>query len=109
MESTNENVLDEEDLFRLVDGSETPPPSADAGAVRKYNLRCYMALAAIVLAIDPKLLYLIGDPTDPAEVWKKLQDTFQKKTWANKLHLKRKLYSMKLKEGDSLQLHLKFH
>ena len=40
-------------------------------------------------------------------MWQKLQDTFQKKTWANKLRLKRKLYNMKLKAGDSLQLHLK--
>ena len=96
-----------EDLFRLVDGSEIPPSSSDAGALRKYNSRRDKALATIVLAVDPKLLYLIGDPTDPVDVWKKLQDTFQKKTWANKLRLKRKLYNMKLKEGDSLQLHLK--
>ena len=41
MESTSENVayLMKEDLFRLVDGSESPPPSVDAGAVCKYNLR----------------------------------------------------------------------
>ena len=99
--------LMKEDLFRLVDGSESPPPSADAGAVRKYNLHCDKALANIVLAIDPKLLYLIGDPTDRAEVWQKLQNTFQKKTWVNELRLKRKLYNMKLKAGDSEQLHLK--
>jgi hypothetical protein len=42
-------------------------------------------LATIVLAVDPSLLYLIGEPEDPAVVWKKLQDQFQKTTWANKL------------------------
>ena len=99
--------LMKDDLFRLVDGSETPPPSADTGAIRKYNSRRDKALALIVLAIEPKLLYLIGDPTDPADLWIKLKDTFQKKTWANKLRLKRKLYNMKLKPGESLQLHLK--
>ena len=46
--------LMKEDLFRLVDGSESPPSSADAGAVRKYNLRRDKALATIVLAIDPQ-------------------------------------------------------
>ena len=96
-----------ENLFRLVDGSETAPPSTDVDDYQKYCLRRDKALATIVLAIDPKLLYLIGDPTDPAVVWQKLQDTFQKKTWANKLRLKRRLYNMKLKPGDSLQLHLK--
>ena len=40
-------------------------------------------------------------------VWKKLADQFQKKTWANKLKLRRKLYSMRLKDGKSVQEHIK--
>lgn len=39
--------------------------------------------------------YLVGDPMDPQVVWRKLADQFQKKSWANKLELKRKLFSMK--------------
>ena len=54
------------------------------------------ALAIIVLAVDPSLLYLLGDPEDPAAVWKKLSGQFQKKTWANKLSLRKKLFTMKL-------------
>ena len=37
-------------------------------------------------------------------MWKKLSEQFQKKTWANKL---RKLYSLKLKDGDSVHKHIK--
>ena len=37
---------------------------------------------------------------------KKLWDQFQKKMWANKLVLRRRLYSLKLKEGDSVQEHI---
>ena len=55
----------------------------------------------------PSLLYLIGDPDDPGVVWKKLADQFQKKTWAKKLALRRRLYSLKLKEGDSVHNHIK--
>lgn len=40
------------------------------------------------------MLYLIGDPEDPIVVWQKLANQFQKKTWANKLELRRKLYSL---------------
>ena len=65
------------------------------------------ALATIVLLVDPSLLYLIGDPDDPVVVWNKLADQFQKKTWANKLALRRKLYSLRLKDGDSVQEHVK--
>ena len=46
------------------------------------------ALATIVLAVEPKLFYLLRDPVDPTIVRKKLQDTFQKKSWANKLRSK---------------------
>ena len=34
-------------------------------------------------------------------------DQFQKKTRANKLALHRKLYSLRLKDGDSVQHHVK--
>jgi hypothetical protein len=57
--------------------------------------------------VEPSLLYLIGGPQDPVEVWKKLSDTFQKKTWANKLELRRKLHTLRLKDGESVQRHIK--
>ena len=97
--------LIKEDLWGIVNGSVTAP--ADAAALAKFNIKKDRALATIILAVDPKLLYLVGDPEDPMEVWKKLQDTFQKKTWANKLRLKKKLYGLKLSEGGELQDHLK--
>ena len=40
-------------------------------------------------------------------MWKKLGDQFQKKTWMNKLELRCKLYSLRLKDGDSVQEHVK--
>ena len=100
-------------LFSIVDGKEVAPTvTADAGATAQANLTKFearrdKALANIVLHIDPKLLYIIGDPTDPSKVWTKLQDTFQKKTWANKLRLRKKLYKMELKPQDDLNAHLK--
>ena len=60
-----------------------------------------------MLAVEPALLYLIGDPKDPGEVWKKLESQFQKKSWANKLALRRKLHSLRLRDGESVQEHIK--
>ncbi len=37
----------------------------------------------------------------------KLGDQFQKKSWANKLELRRRLYSLKLDEGGLVQAHIK--
>lgn len=61
----------------------------------------------IVLSIKLSHLYLIGNPNDPALVWKKLANHFQMKIWVNKLALKRRLYSLKLKEGNSVNRHIK--
>ena len=40
-------------------------------------------------------------------MWTKLQEQFQCKTWANKLQLRRKLFALKLKEGGSVNDHIK--
>ena len=100
--------LIKEGLYEFVDGTATPP-GADASAeqLSKYSIKKSRALAIIVLAIEAKLLYIVGDPVDPLVVWNKLRDTFQRKTWSNKLRLRRRLYGMKLKDGQNLQDHLR--
>ena len=71
-------------LWGIVSGTETAP--AEGGDRRsKFLARRDRALATVVLAIEPSLLYLIGDPEYSVAVWGKLQNQFQKKSWANKL------------------------
>ena len=53
------------------------------------------------------MLYLLDNPEDPIVAWKKLSDQFQKKTWANRLALRRKLHTLQLKDGESVQDHIK--
>ena len=93
-------------LWGIVSRAETPP---ETGSERhaKFITRRDRALAVIVLSVDPSLLYLLGDPTDPAAVWDKLSSQFQRKTWANRLALRRRLHSLKLKEAQSVQEHVK--
>lgn len=89
-------ALIKDGLWGIVSGTEAAPASG-AEAVAKFAWRKDKALATIVLAVDPSLLYLIGvDPKDPVVVWEVLANQFQRNTWANKLELKRKLFSMKL-------------
>ena len=84
-------------LWVIVAGNETTRPAEEAVCLSKFLANRKHAVAMIVLAIDPALFYLIGDPEDPVTVWKKLQDQFQKKTWANKLALRCKLHTLQLK------------
>ena len=90
-----------------MNGTETAPGQSQAERYAKYMSRRDRALATIVLSVEPTLLYILGEPEDSIVVWKKLSDQFQKKTWANKLELRRKLISLRLKEGESVQKHIK--
>ena len=94
-------------LWELVDGSETLADDANAETTSKFNKRRDRALAIIVLSIDPSLLYLLGDPKDTVVVWTVLSNQFQKNTWANRLTLRRRLHSIRLRDGDSVQEHVK--
>jgi hypothetical protein len=99
-------ALMKDGLWVIVNGTEARP--ADGGdAQGQFDKKRDKALAIIVLSIDPTQLYLIGEPADPIVVWQKLADLFQKKSWANKLHLKKRLYSLRLDEGGSMQEHIK--
>ena len=100
-------ALMKDGLWGIVNGTETPPDASQADNYAKFVIRRDRALAIIVLSVEPSLLYLLGDPEDPVTVWKKLSDQFQKKTWSNKLELRQKLYSLHLKEGESVQQHIK--
>lgn len=100
-------TLMKDGVWGIVSETELDPGDAEAEAHRKFMSRSDRALAIIVLSVEPSLLYLIGDPQDPVAVWKKLEAQFQKKSWANKLQLRRKLYSLQLKDEESVQEHVK--
>ena len=99
-------ALMREGLWGIVAGTEVAPGEGEDGH-GKFVSRRDKALAIVVLSVDPTLLYLIGEPTDPKAVWTKLADQFQKKTWANRLEMRRKLHSVRMKDGDSVQRHIR--
>lgn len=101
-------ALMKEGLWGIVEGTETAPDQeTQAERYAKLVQRRDRALGTIVLAIDPSLLYLLGEPKDPVEVWTALSEQFDRKTWANKLELRRRLFSLQLNTGDSVQEHIK--
>ena len=100
-------ALKKEGVWSIVNGAEAPPADdAEAKVLERYAARRDRALATIVLSVDPSLLYLLGNPDDPVAVWRKLEEQFQK-SWVNRLNLRRKLHSLRLKDGQSVQEHVK--
>ena len=98
-------ALIKEGYWSIVNKTETAPTNAEAR--QKFMTRRGKALALIGLTLDPSLLYLTGDEDDPCKVWETLQGQFQCKTWANKLQLRKKIITLKLKEGGSMNDHIK--
>ncbi len=96
-------ALVKEGLWKFVDGTQ-PAVREDEDGYAKYVEKRDSALAVVVLSIDPSLLYLIGEPDNPATVWMTLTEQFMKKSWANKLELRRKLHSL---VGNSVKNHIR--
>ena len=92
-------------LWGIVQGTEVAP--VDEVAVAKFNERQDKALAILGLSIDPTFLYLLDGIDDLKATWKKLHDQYCKKTWANKLELRKKVHSLRLNEGGSVQDHIR--
>ena len=72
-------LLMRDGLWGIVSRAETCPQEG-AEHHAKFITRRDCALATIVSSINPSLLYLLRDPTDPAAVWDKLSLHFQRKT-----------------------------
>ena len=91
-------ALIREGLWNIVTKKEVAPADETTKQYADFMARYNRTLATIVLTVDPTLLYLLEEPDSPVTVWEKLANQFQKKTWANKLILRRKLYVLRLKE-----------
>ena len=51
-------------------------------------------------------MYHVMDNTLPKEIWDMLEEQFMFKTLTRKLHLKQKLYGLKMQEGSDLTEHI---
>ena len=96
-----------EGLWDIVTKKEVTPADETTKQYTDFMARYNRMLATIILTVDMTLLYLIEEPDSSVTVWEKLANQFQKKTWANKLILRRKLYALRLKDGDSVHEHIK--
>ena len=94
-------------LWGYVDGSETLAEDADDAARRAFTQKAQKAFSTVVLAVSPSQLYLVTLCTKPKEAWDSLCGHFESSTLANKLFLKKKYFRSEMKEGTSIELHLK--
>ena len=94
-------------LWNLVDGSEVLASEATAAAAALFQSRLHKAFSTIVLAMDSAQLYLVTSCEEPKQAWDALKNHFERETLANKLLLKKQYFRSEMKEGTSVDQHLK--
>lgn len=95
-------VLIDKELWGVVGGSEARPQEND-GAWKKKDEK---ALATICLTIKDSELVHVRSCTTSADAWKKLGEVYETKSLARRLFLKRKLFTSRLEDGESMQEHI---
>ena len=81
--------------------------SDSEGAHSRYEKDKQKAMATVVMGIQSNLIYLVKSCTTQKDLWDTLKAQFERNTLANKLFLKRQYFTTKMKEGQSVQDHLK--
>ena len=82
-------ILEAKELWGHVDGTATNPTSSESGS---SNASAQSAFTKAQMKTK--------------EIWDKLKGRFERNTVGNKLFLKQKFFSLKMKDSDSLNEHL---
>nr|GEV17025.1 hypothetical protein [Tanacetum cinerariifolium] len=72
----------------------------------KYNSQDENAHSTILLSLSDEVLYEVVDEETDNGVWKKLEKLYMTKSLTNKLLLKERLFSLRMKKGATLKDHL---
>uniref|UniRef100_A0A1X7TJH6 Reverse transcriptase Ty1/copia-type domain-containing protein n=1 Tax=Amphimedon queenslandica TaxID=400682 RepID=A0A1X7TJH6_AMPQE len=72
-----------------------------------FRKRSQRALSNLVMSISSSLIYLITTCEDPKAAWDALKGHFERDLLVNKLMLKKRYFQMEMKEGTSVEAHIK--
>ena len=101
------HLLLAKELWGFIDGTEVLQENASAQQRADYNKRSQKAFSTIVMSISLSQLYLITSCEDAARVWTALRNHFEWDTLVNKLMLKKQYFRMGMKDGTSMEAHIK--
>lgn len=101
------HLLLAKELWGVVDGTEILAEDAGANARAEFRKRSQKAFSVIVLAINASQLYLVTSSETPSDAWTALRNHYERDTLANKLLLKKQYFRAEMKDGTSVERHLK--
>ena len=101
------HLLLAKELWGIVDGTERLAEDAEADARAAFGRRSQKAFSVLVLAINSSQLYLVTSSETPSAAWTALRNHFERDTLANKLLLKKQYFRSEMRDGTSIEKHLK--
>jgi hypothetical protein len=64
------------------------------------------AKSTIRLCLSDSVLLNVSEEATTKDLWEKLGKLYQSKSMVNKLFLRKKLYNLRMRDGDSVKKHL---
>ncbi|KAL3628744.1 hypothetical protein CASFOL_027790 [Castilleja foliolosa] len=64
------------------------------------------AHSALILCLGDEVLREVSDESTALAIWEKLEQIYMKKSLANRLYLKKKLYTLQMDNGKEIRRHL---
>uniref|UniRef100_A0A1X7U4T2 DUF4219 domain-containing protein n=1 Tax=Amphimedon queenslandica TaxID=400682 RepID=A0A1X7U4T2_AMPQE len=94
-------------LWDIVTGKEVLKENPTIAQEAEFRSRSQKAISTIVMSTESSQLYLVTLYKKPVGAWKALGDHFEGDTLVNKLMLKKQYFHMEMKEGTSMEEHIK--
>jgi hypothetical protein len=93
-------LLRQQGLAKILDDDVSSTSTED---MKEFDEKAH---SAILLSLSDGVLREVADEETAAGLWKKLENLYMKKSLTNRLYLKQRLYTLKMKEGMPLCDHL---
>ena len=77
--------------------------ASDANKAREIDSKAH---SAILLSLGDEVLREVSKEKEALAIWEKLEALYMKKSLANRLYLKKKLYTLEMKDTKGLRKHL---
>ena len=94
-------------LWGHADGTNVLGDGASDQALTEFRQKSLKAFSTIVMEISTVQLYPMTSCEQPKEAWDALCNHFERETLANELFLNKQYFRTEMKEGASMEVHLK--
>uniref|UniRef100_A0A803NRR8 Retrovirus-related Pol polyprotein from transposon TNT 1-94 n=1 Tax=Cannabis sativa TaxID=3483 RepID=A0A803NRR8_CANSA len=96
-------LLVHQGIHQAVDKEELKELGEDKKKIKEIEIKAH---SAILLSLGDEVLREVSDEGTAIGLWEKLASIYLKKSLANKLYLKKKLYTLKIDDAKNLKNHL---